>query len=178
MKRKYIVIAIAVLVIIAAIAGYIITRPVSPSSKTRISHNGLEVTVSYSRPYKKGRVIFDEESKGALVPYNQYWRLGASDATEISFNRDVSFAGKSVKAGTYRMYAVPGLTEWQVILNSELNKSGAEIPNHTMDVLTVAVPSAAAPTTSEQFTIELEEDGPGAKMNFVWDQTKVSVPIN
>ena len=82
--------------------------------------------MSYSSPYKKGRVIFGESSAGALVPYGAYWRLGANAATEISLNKDVMFAGTPLKAGKYRMYAVPGEKTWQVILNGELGKSGSE----------------------------------------------------
>src|SRR5215213_9902757 len=45
--------------------------------------------VVYSRPQKDNRVIF-----GNLVEYNKVWRLGANEATEIEFFKDVSIAGK------------------------------------------------------------------------------------
>ena len=39
-----------------------------------------QVKVIYSRPKMKEREIF-----GGLVPYGQEWRLGANEATEITF---------------------------------------------------------------------------------------------
>jgi hypothetical protein len=176
MKSKvFILIVVIVAVLIAA--GWWFTRPASPSGKASISHNGLDVSVSYSRPYKKGRVIFGDASTGALQPDGQYWRLGANAATEITFNKDVTFAGKPLKAGTYRIYAVPGPGTWQIFLNSELGKSGSESPNKELDVLNLDVPSNEGSTTVEQFTIEFSPAGAGVVMKLMWDRTEVAVEI-
>ena len=87
------------------------------------------------------------------------------------------FAGTPLKAGKYRMYAVPGEKTWQVILNGELGKSGSEMPDHAMDVLTVEVESSDVQEEAEQFIIYFEETGPGLNLNFKWDHKLVSVPI-
>src|SRR5690349_8853960 len=121
MKTKAFILIVVIATVLAAAAWWFM-RPKSPSGKASISHNGLEVSISYSRPYKKGRVIFGDTASGALQPNGQYWRLGANAATEITFNKDVTFAGKPLKAGTYRIYAVPGQGNWEIILNSELGK--------------------------------------------------------
>src|SRR5215212_5657733 len=47
--------------------------------------------VIYSRPQKADRVVF-----GDLVEYGKVWRLGANEATEIEFFRDVKIDGKRV----------------------------------------------------------------------------------
>ena len=112
-----------------------------------------------------------------MVPFGKYWRLGANDATEITIGKKVSFAGKPVEAGKYRMYAIPGPKTWQVVLNSELGKWGAFEADHAKDVLTVEVPADAAPAETEQFTISLTGQPPGAQLDFVWDKTAVHVPI-
>ena len=44
----------------------------------------LAARVIYSRPQRNGRIIF-----GDLVEYGKVWRLGANEATEIEFYRDV-----------------------------------------------------------------------------------------
>src|SRR6476620_3840718 len=44
----------------------------------------LLARVIYGRPQKNGRVIF-----GELVEYGKIWRLGANEATEIEFYKDV-----------------------------------------------------------------------------------------
>src|SRR6186713_3100101 len=118
--RKKIFIVIGILLLgSGAYFGYgILTRrPLSPSETKSISHQGLDVKVVYCRPYKKGRLIFGEDKDDALVPYGKYWRLGANEATEITFSKDVLFAGKPISAGSYWMYAVPNATTWQVSLN-------------------------------------------------------------
>jgi len=42
----------------------------------------LAARVVYSRPQKAGRTIF-----GSLVKYGEVWRLGANEATGLSFSR-------------------------------------------------------------------------------------------
>src|SRR6267378_8507625 len=104
-------------------------------------------------------VIFGEEKDKALQPYGKYWRLGANAATEITFSKNVNFAGKPVNAGSYRMYAVPGPSSFQVSLNSELGIYFAiREPNYSLDVLKVDAPVTAAPNETEQLTINFATD--------------------
>jgi hypothetical protein len=167
-------------ILLAAIGffGYGILFPKSPNKTTSFSNNGLDIKVTYSQPYKKGRLIFGEEKDKALQPYGKYWRLGANAATEITFSKDANFAGKPIKAGSYRMYAVPGPTSFQVSLNSESGVFlAAGEPDYKKDVLKVDVPVTTAPTETEQFTISFSSDASEVKMDFVWDKVMVSVPI-
>ena len=177
-KKIYIGLGVALVAIIgfAAYSAFFSKRS-SPSETTKFSHEGLDIQVTYCRPYKKGRIIFGENKPDVLLPYGKYWRLGANEATEITFSRDIAFAGKPVSAGTYRMYAVPGAQSWQIVLNSELGKWGSEDPDHSLDVVTVDVPSTTAPSETEQFTITFGNIGPATTMDLIWDKTLVSVPI-
>ena len=121
--------------------GLFFATPVSPPATVNYNEGGLEITIDYSQPSKNGRLIFGEESEGALQPYGKYWRLGANAATEISFNKDVTFGGKPVEAGTYRMYAVPGSNTFEITLNSETNVFfGAAEPDYDLDVITIESP--------------------------------------
>ena len=177
------------------------TRSHSPKETINFSYKDLDIEVTYNRPYKKGRVIFGEAKdrawlpKGkfwtngfraltglprttvALVHNGKYWRLGANDATEISFNKNIIFADKPVNAGKYRMYAVPNHNTWLITLNSELGKFGYYEPNYSLDVATVEVPVETALTETEQFTISFDNDSSVVKMSFIWDKTLVRVPL-
>ncbi|MEP2669440.1 MAG: DUF2911 domain-containing protein [Cyclobacteriaceae bacterium] len=179
MKKKIFIAIGAVIVIFVgwSLYGLFIAEPVSPLASAEGSYEDLTMKVEYSRPYKKGRVIFGEESEGALQPYGKYWRLGANAATKITFSKNINFAGEPVDAGTYRMYAVPGANEWEVSLNSDAEAFfGVAEPDYELDVVKVNVPAETVPVT-EQFTITFDSDSTGAKMNFMWDKAKVTVPI-
>ena len=170
--------ALVVIFVVYVVYALFIATPVSPPDTVQFSNDGLEISVDYSRPYKKGRLLFGDESDGALQPYGQYWRLGANAATEITFNQDILFAGQPVSAGSYRMYAVPGPESFKVILNSELGvffAFGEADPE--LDVLTVEAPVTRQSQETEQFTIQINSTGAGAQIDFIWDNILFSVPI-
>ncbi len=178
MKKLFTILGILLLGgLIYFIYGVLTTRSHSPGETTTMSHAGLDVKVVYYRPYKKGRLIFGPEEEEALVPYGKYWRLGANDATEITFSKNITFANKPIEAGSYRMYAVPNQTSWQISLNSELGKFGFFEPNYALDVAKVEVPVTRHAEETEQFTITFEPDTAGVVMNMKWDRTLVQVPI-
>jgi hypothetical protein len=129
-------------------------------------------TVTYGRPYKKGRVVF-----GELEKYGKVWRVGADEATTIRFDRDVKFGGAAVKAGTYTLFAIPGETEWSLILNAQLGQWGAYgyDKSKEKDVLSVKVPVQKLDLPVEQLTIRFIESG---AMVIEWDLTRVLVTIN
>jgi hypothetical protein len=175
-KKIFIGLGVLLLVFVLFVA-YSFMFPKSPPKTTEFSDRGLDIKVVYSQPFKKGRLIFGEEKDGALQPNGKYWRLGANAATEITFSKNITFAGKPLSAGTYRMYAVPGATTFQISLNSEVGTFFAVAePDYSLDVLKVEVPVQAAPET-EQFTISFNSDSTGINMDLLWDKILVSVPI-
>ena len=179
MKKKIFIGLGAVLVIFIGYLGYNFLFPKSPPTVASFSSGELDISVKYSQPSMRGRVIFGEEKDGALQPYGKYWRLGANAATEITFSKNITFAGQPVKAGSYRMYAVPGAESFKVILNSELGVflSAASGANQALDVLTVDAPVQVQSNETEKFTINFGNDSTGVKMDFVWDKVLFSVPI-
>jgi hypothetical protein len=131
---------------------------------------GKHVTVSYGRPYKKGRDIF-----GGLEAYGKVWRAGADEATEITFDKDATFGGKKIAAGTYTLFVIPNKKEWTIILNSTLGQWGAYSYEKikAKDVLKITVPVKALNNVVEQFTITVTDNA----LVMQWDKTGVSVPI-
>lgn len=130
-----------------------------------------DISVTYGRPYKKGRVIF-----GELEKYGKVWRTGADEATQITFAKDVTFGGKPVKAGTYTLFTIPNEKEWTVILNSQLGQWGAYDyeKNKGKDVVQFTVPAKKLSRVVEQHTIRFT---PRHDMIIEWDQTQISVPV-
>lgn len=130
-----------------------------------------EVKVIYSRPQKKGRTIF-----GDLVKYDKVWRTGADEATEIKFFQDVKMGDKTVKAGTYSLYTIPGEKEWTIILNSDLDSWGAYSYNKGKDVARIKVPAKSGEAL-EVFSIAFKKVDKGYHMVMGWDTTRVEVPF-
>ncbi|MEO5562165.1 MAG: DUF2911 domain-containing protein [Chitinophagaceae bacterium] len=129
------------------------------------------VSVTYGRPYKKGREIF-----GGLEKFGSVWRLGADQATQITFKKDGKFGTADVKAGTYTLFAALGETEWTFILNSELGQWGAFSyeKNKAKDVGQVKVPVKKLDKEVEQLTIAFPS---ASLMTVEWDKTHVEVPL-
>ena len=179
MKKKiYIGLAVLGVILVGVfLYGTLVVAKKSPIKTTSYNDKGVDIKVVYCQPYKKGRLIFGDEMDGALQPYGKYWRLGANAATEITFSKNINFAGKPINAGTYRMYAVPGPTSFQVSLNSELEVYfGVNEPDYTKDVIKVDLPTEPTDET-EQFVINFSSDSTAVNMDFIWDKTKVRVPI-
>lgn len=179
MLKKVLIGAGVLLLIFIGYVGYVMltTKSHSPQDIAEVTAGDLNVKIVYCQPYKKGRVIFGDESTDALQPNGKNWRLGANEATEITFSKDVNFAGESVAAGTYRIYVVPNSDSWEVSLNSELGKWGAMEPDYNLDVLKVKIPLEINSQEVEQLTIKFASDSTGVQMNMMWDKALVSVPI-
>lgn len=180
MKKK-ILLGIGVVVIafiLWSVYGLFIATPVSPPATATYNQDGLEISVEYSQPSKKGRLIFGSEEDGALQPYGKYWRLGANAATEITFNKDVTFAGEALSAGTYRMYAIPGPDAFKIILNSEVGVFfGAVEPDPELDIMTVDAPVTKPQSEVETFNIGFSSNDSGVDIVFSWASAVFTVPV-
>jgi len=132
----------------------------------------LIARVVYSRPQKRGRKLF-----GDLVSYGQVWRLGANEATEIEFFRDVKIDGKTLKKGRYTLYALVNEDKWTLIFNKETDTWGAFRYNASKDVLRATVPIEKQSEVTEAFSIVFQKAGKGANLVFNWDDIRVKLPI-
>jgi len=175
-------ILVILLVLVLLFMGYMgystFINPKSPKDTVILSNGDLKIEVVYSRPYKKERLIFGSAEENALVPFGKYWRLGANAASTFSTNKDISFAGRPLKAGKYRLYAIPEADHWVVALNTEYGAFGYSEPDYSKDVMRVNVVAAQLLSPVEQFTIELNENDGNATLSMRWDTTAVTVPLN
>jgi hypothetical protein len=138
------------------------------------SDDPLIARVIYGRPQKNSRVIF-----GDLVPYDMIWRMGANEATEVEFFRDVKIDGKKVARGRYTLYAIPSSEKWTLVLNKETDTWGAFAYDAKKDVLRTDVKVNARPDIIEVFTICFEgNDKNKTNLMIGWDNNEVRLPIN
>jgi hypothetical protein len=148
----------------------------APSPAQTIKQNFAlgEVSVEYSRPSVKGRVVF-----GDVVPFGKTWRTGANGATKITFTEDVKFEGKDVKAGTYAIYTVPNKESWDVMLYTDLT-IGGNVASYKAEneLLRVNVKPTALAAKVETFTINFADvTATSTTLELLWDKTRVPVKI-
>lgn len=128
--------------------------------------------IIYSRPFKDGRKIF-----GALQKYDEVWRMGANEATEIEFFRDVTIHQKKIAAGRYILYCIPHENKWTIVLNNDLFTWGLKIDS-SKDILRTDIPVEKVATPFEALTIVFEEAKDGANLIIAWDDIKASLPVS
>ncbi len=146
----------------------------SPTQTLKQAFALSEITIEYSRPSAKGRVIF-----GDLVPYDKIWRTGANSATKITFGEEVKINNQTVAAGTYALYTKPGKSSWTIMLYKDL-KLGGDVSNYKVEneLMNFTVPSKQIGDTIETFTINIDAISAN-KANIVlsWASTKVSFAV-
>lgn len=130
------------------------------------------VKCTYGQPLKKGREIF-----GNLVPYGKLWRTGANEATEITFTTNIKIGETQLQAGTYTLFSIPNKEKWTIILNSELGQWGDYDFDATKNILTYEAQSSINSDIYEGFTIQFEDITNGINMYLLWDNIKVTIPI-
>ena len=142
----------------------------------KIQDKATEPLVSrivYSRPQKNGRVVF-----GELVEFGKVWRLGANEATEIEFFKDVKIGTSKLKKGRYTMYAIPYENKWTVIFNKDLDTWGAFKYDQKKDALRYDVNVERIADPEEAFGAYFDKAANGATLNIVWDNVRASIPIS
>jgi hypothetical protein len=136
----------------------------------------LITRVIYSRPHKKNRTIFSSSSL-SLCQYGKAWRLGANEATEIDFFKNVVIGGKAVAKGTYVIYCIPEPEKWTIVLNSNLYTWGLHMDS-AKDVLRTEIPVQRQAPPLEDFTMVFEDSPQGANLLMSWDNVKAVLPVS
>lgn len=131
--------------------------------------------VIYSRPHKKNRIIFSNDAS-SLCQYGKAWRLGANEATEIEFFRNVTIAGRNLSKGSYIVYCIPEPDKWIIVFNDNLHTWGLHMDS-TKDVLRTEIPVKKQSPMIEDFTIIFNDAEYGADMLMAWDNVFTTLPI-
>ena len=152
-------------------------NPKSPKQIDVYKFQELNIEVSYSRPSKRGRLIFGKEDQKPLLPYGKYWRLGANAPTTITFSEDVKFAGKNLKQGKYCIYVTPYEKYWKLTLNSQINSSSYERPDPSFDVFTQDINLNYNSHSVEKLKISLKNNHSDIDLFVEWDNVFIMIPI-
>lgn len=135
--------------------------------------------VIYSRPQKKGRIIFADSSstQNSIQRYGAEWRLGANEATEIEFFKPVTINGKKLLPGRYIIYCIPYVDTWKIIFNENLYSWGLHI-DKSKDIAEIELPVIKNNIDIEYFTMQFQNATYGCNLVMAWGDMKVILPLN
>lgn len=151
------------------------TPAASPFSKLTQMVGLTEVTIEYSRPSVKDRTVFAENG---LQPYGEWWRVGANQATKITFSEDVKVGGKELKAGAYAILAKPAASDWTV--NFYKYETGNWESYRDMEpTVSLMLKPTKLNDMVETFDIDVNNiTNSDATIDLRWEKTKVSIPLS
>jgi hypothetical protein len=164
----------------------VITTPRTPSPAASVTQTiGIStVTVNYSRPSVRGRLIWD-----SLVPYGYNvqgfgagnsapWRAGANENTTITFSHDAKVQGMPVVAGEYGLFFVINKDNTgQVILSKDYKSWGSFWYDSTRDLMRANIQLRDIPMT-EMLTYDFINDSKNsAELVLNWEKKQFPVKI-
>jgi hypothetical protein len=127
------------------------------------------VRVIYSRPHLQGRQLFR-----SVLKFNEKWRLGANESTEIQLYKTAIIQGKRVPAGRYILYCIPQHDKWTIVFNSNVDTWGLQ-QDTTQDVARFDASVTHKATRLEYFTMIFEKAASGAAgtdLVMAWDDVE------
>jgi len=152
----------------------------SPAASVSTTVGLTDVKINYFRPKVKGRKIFGA-GDSFLLPYGSIWRTGANSGTKVSFSDDVVIEGKTIPAGEYLIFTVPGADTWDVMLYTDLSLGGAVHrydKSKELGLFKVKTTKLSEKVEALTFNIsDISEDNTKAAIHFEWENTSFKLPF-
>jgi hypothetical protein len=150
-------------------------KPLSPPAKAEVSVGAANISIDYSAPSIRQRVIF-----GGLVPYGQVWRTGANAATTLKTSANLKIGDLMVPAGTYTLYSLPTADGMQLIVNKQTGQWGT-VYDAKQDLGRVPMKVTETSAPLETMVIDFENtmgDMGMTELHVRWADRDASVEIN
>lgn len=141
----------------------------SPAKQVNGNVNGTDITIDYSSPKVKGRVIF-----GGLESYGKVWRAGANKNTTIEFSNDVEINGQKLAAGKYGFFIIPNTGKsWVAIFNKKNDGWGAYSYSESNDALRIEHKVQQNEEVQEELTYTITKKG----ILFSWEKVNYTLRV-
>lgn len=133
-----------------------------------------EITIEYSRPSAKNRVVF-----GDVVPFGKIWRTGANASTRIGFGEDVKVEGTAIPSGTYALYTIPNKDSWELLFYKDLTLGGnVNEYKKENEVARITVKPTAICEKVETMTFDIADmSSSQASIRLNWENTRVTFTV-
>ncbi len=144
-------------------------RPSPPAKVTQQIKSGATISIDYSQPSVKGRVIGDK-----LEPKDgEEWRTGANEATVFETDKDVTIAGKKIPAGKYALFSLFNGKDVTVFFGKDWDRWGTPVKKASDDIAIQTKYTTASPP-SEKMTFKISPEG---EVTLLWGDRKVSFMV-
>ena len=172
LTRTTIILLASILLAVALVSAQSVRERKSPHESVSATVDGANLTITYGRPYMRGRTIF-----GALVPYGRVWCPGADEATVLDSTRPLRIATLDVPAGPHTIWILPGPDRWTLIISREPQGFHTQYnPRADLGRVELLKRQLSAPVEQLTFTVERAPAG-GGTIAMAWEKTEVSVPF-
>jgi hypothetical protein len=149
-------------------------RP-SPLDSVLVRLGGIEAKLCYGRPAAGGRTMV-----GGEHPFGSPWEMGANEPTTLHLPFPAQVGSVNLPPGSYSLYAIPGETEWTIVVNGNPDRWGvplnAEVRAADLGSFTVAPESATAYLDRLTFSFRPTGDRAGALV-YSWEGITLSIPV-
>ena len=131
------------------------------------------ISINYHSPGVRKRVIW-----GGLVPYDEVWVTGAHNATNIEVDKAFILGGKTIPAGKYARFSIPGKSQWTIIINKIWDQHLANDYDRKEDIVRIKVKPVKQAKTTERLQYFINK-GTGNKgtVAIAWEKVKIEFPI-
>ncbi len=147
------------------------------SSAKVVTASGSNISISYGQSSRNGKQIFGTSGENAVIPYGTTWTMGEGKSAQLTLKKDCLIGGnkRSLKAGTYSLFAKPAKGEWVVIFNSKPNLTSIADLNKNADKTVISTWGRTTPlsTPVDKLTMSIQDGG----LQIEWDNTSVLIPI-
>jgi Protein of unknown function (DUF2911) len=172
MKKIYLLFAIYFLVVHAH--AQISIPALSPSASIKQQIGLGKVSINYARPSLRGRQLLGK----ANIPFGKVWRLGANEATTIEITDSMLINGRPLAKGKYALMAIPGESEWTIIINSNANQWGAYTYSEKKDIMRINVKAEKLKEKTETLSFYFEDVTPEkSTLVFKWENSSFQIGI-
>lgn len=132
-----------------------------------------EFKITYHSPAVRGRIVW-----GGLVPFDNVWVTGAHMATTIESNTDFMFGNKTIAAGKYGFFTIPGKDKWTVIINRNWQQHLTDEYNSKDDVARLEITPSQLPENQERLQYEVVAQSKyESTLTMLWDKIQLQIPI-
>ena len=148
-------------------------KNLSPHTSAMAMIGDAHIHIDYSSPSVRERIIF-----GGLVGYNTVWQAGAHKATWIETDKDLVIDGKTLPAGKYGFFVIPGKEQWEVMFNTRWDQHGKDDYNETENVVNLSVKPVELQEIQESLKYDVIKTSENSGLiTMAWEKIKIEIPF-